>query len=160
MSHSTPTDRSRPYAPQRDHSLPAGYAIRRATPADSAIIARHRRAMFEDIGSTQNLDLVERAFADWLPSRLDTTYFHWLAEHAGRPFGSAGVLLLDWPPSPRDPRGGLGFIYNVYVEPAHRRRGVARDAGGAPRLGARARARRPRPPRQRGRPAPLRNVRL
>ena len=107
-------------------ATPAGYPVRRATLADTATIAWHRRAMFEDIGAAQNLDRVERAFAEWLPSRLDQTYFHWLAEHGGQPIGSAGVLLLDWPPSPRDPRGGLGFIYTVYVEPAHRRRGVAR----------------------------------
>lgn len=126
MANSTPSDRARPIAPSGTLALPAGYAIRRATLADTAIIAAHRRAMFEEIGSTQNLDLVERAFADWLPSRLDATYFHWLATHDARPIGSAGVLLLDWPPSPRDPRGGLGFIYNVYVEREHRRRGIAR----------------------------------
>jgi GNAT superfamily N-acetyltransferase len=106
--------------------MPEPYLIRRATLADGATIARHRRAMFEDIGATRNLEQVERAFTDWLPLRLDQTYFHWLAAHDRRPVGSTGVLLLDWPPSPRDPRGGLGFVYNVYVEPAHRRRGVAR----------------------------------
>ena len=126
MTDSTRSEGARPTVPTPAPSLPPGYAIRRATPAASAIIARHRRAMFEEIGSTQNLDLVERAFAGWLPSRLDSTYFHWLATHDATPVGSAGVLLLDWPPSPRDPRGGLGFIYNVYVEREHRRRGIAR----------------------------------
>ena len=82
--------------------------------------------MFEDIGSMPNLDAVEQAFAEWLPSRLDRTYFHWFAEHEGEPVGSAGTMLLDWPPSPRDPRGGLGFIYNVYVHTGHRRRGLAK----------------------------------
>ena len=126
MTNSTPSGRAHPIAPPRGPSLPSGYAIRRATLADIAIIAAHRRVMFEEIGAAQNLDLVERAFADWLPSRLDATYFHWLATYGGTPIGSAGVLLLDWPPSPRDPRGGLGFIYNVYVEREHRRRGIAR----------------------------------
>lgn len=82
--------------------------------------------MFEDIGTPGDLDAVQQAFADWLVSRLDATYFHWLAEHDGRAVGSAGVMLLDWPPSPRDPRGGLGFVYNVYVHAGHRRRGIAR----------------------------------
>ena len=126
MTNSSPSDRARPHLSASGSSLPPGYAIRRATLADIAIIAAHRRAMFEEIGATQNLDLVERAFADWLLSRLDATYFHWLATCDAKPIGSAGVLLLDWPPSPRDPRGGLGFIYNVYVEREHRRRGVAR----------------------------------
>ena len=82
--------------------------------------------MLEEISVSHDPDVVERAFAEWLPSRLGTTYFHWLAELDGKVAGSAGVLLLDWPPSPRDPRGGIGFVYNVYVEPASRRRGIAR----------------------------------
>ena len=126
MPDSPASARARSNLPLSGPSLAAGYSIRRATLDDTAVIARHRRAMFEEIGAAQNLAVVERAFAEWLPARLDSTYFHWLAAHDGRPVGSAGVLLLDWPPSPRDPRGGLGFIYNVYVEPAHRRRGLAR----------------------------------
>jgi GNAT superfamily N-acetyltransferase len=106
-------------------ALPPGYSVRRAAAADTATIAHHRRAMFEDIGTPGDLDAVERAFTAWLESRLDRTYFHWLAEHDGLPIGSAGVMLLDWPPSPRDPRGGLGFVYNVYVHAGHRRRGIA-----------------------------------
>ena len=82
--------------------------------------------MFEDIGTPGDLDAVQQAFAEWLVSRLDRTYFHWLVEHDGRAIGSAGAMLLDWPPSPRDPRGGLAFVYNVYVHAGHRRRGIAR----------------------------------
>lgn len=126
MSRSSRTDASPAGTAGVAIEIPAGYTIRPATLADTGTIARHRRAMFEDIGVAGDLDLVERAFAGWLPARLDQSYFHWLAERDGQPVGSAGVLLLDWPPSPRDPRGGLGFIYNVYVEPAHRRRGLAR----------------------------------
>lgn len=120
------TNRARSGVAERQPPSLAGYTIRRATLADTAVIARHRRSMFEEIGSARNLDLVEHAFAEWLPARIDQTYFHWLAVHDDAPVGGAGVLLLDWPPSPRDPRGGLGFIYNVYVDPAHRRRGIAR----------------------------------
>lgn len=97
-----------------------------ATHADAPIIVRHRRAMLEEVSVKHDPDLVERAFAAWLPSRLGTTYFHWLAERGGIVAGGAGVLLLDWPPSPRDPRGGIGFVYSVYVEPAQRRRGIGR----------------------------------
>jgi len=128
MTDSIRSDRARPSVPACTPALPTGYSIRRASLADAAVIAGHRRAMFEELGSTRDIDLVARAFGEWLPSRLDQTYFHWFAAFDGRPVGSAGALLLDWPPSPRDPRGGLGFIYNVYVEPAHRRRGLARAA--------------------------------
>ena len=107
--------------------MSSGYRVRRATHGDMATIVRHRRAIFEEAGRTVNLDAAERGFAAWLEARLDATYFHWLAEDArGETVGGAGALLLDWPPSPRDPRGGICYVYNVYVEPAHRRRGVAR----------------------------------
>jgi GNAT superfamily N-acetyltransferase len=107
-------------------AAPHRYDIRPATPADISVIVRHRRAMFEELGSVRDLDTVSRAFAEWLPSRLGTTYFHWVADDGTRLVAGAGVLLLDWPPSPRDPRGGLGFVYNVYVDDEHRRRGIAR----------------------------------
>ena len=102
-----------------------GCAVRRATLADLETMIRQRRAVFEENGNTRELDLVDRNFAEWVQPRLDESYFHWLAEDDGRAVGGAGLLLLDWPPSPRDPRGGMGFVYSVWVEPTHRRRGVA-----------------------------------
>lgn len=106
--------------------IAAGYTIRRATLADLETMVRHRRAVFEENGKTRDLDLVDRNFAEWVRPRIDATYFHWLAEHEGRAVASAALLLLDWPPAPRDPRGGMGFVYSVWVDPRHRRRGVAR----------------------------------
>jgi GNAT superfamily N-acetyltransferase len=126
MTKSISLRSSSPHPGAPGTEVPRGYSVRRATSADTLTIARHRRAMFEDIGTPGDLDAVEEAFADWLPARLDQSYFHWLVEHDRQPVGSAGVLLLDWPPSPRDPRGGLGFVYNVYVHAGHRRRGIAR----------------------------------
>jgi GNAT superfamily N-acetyltransferase len=38
----------------------------------------------------------------------------------------AGLTILPWPPGPRDRSGRLAFVYNVYTERAHRRRGLAR----------------------------------
>ena len=101
------------------------HTIRRATLADVETMVRQRRAVFEENGNTRDLDLVDRNFAEWVRPRLDESYFHWLAEEDGRAVGGAGLLLLDWPPSPRDPRGGMGFVYSVWVEPTHRRRRVA-----------------------------------
>ena len=36
------------------------------------------------------------------------------------------MTILPWPPGPRYVGGRLAFVYNVYTEPAHRRRGLAR----------------------------------
>jgi GNAT superfamily N-acetyltransferase len=38
----------------------------------------------------------------------------------------AGITIIPWPPGPRYAGDRLAFVYNVYTEPAHRRRGLAR----------------------------------
>jgi GNAT superfamily N-acetyltransferase len=40
--------------------------------------------------------------------------------------GGGGLIVIPWPPGPisLDPR--CGFVFNVYVEPAHRKQGLAR----------------------------------
>ena len=36
------------------------------------------------------------------------------------------MMVIDWPPHPSHPtQDARGYILNVYVEPAHRRRGLA-----------------------------------
>ena len=37
-----------------------------------------------------------------------------------------GITVLPWPPGPRELSGHLPIVYNIYTEPAHRRRGLAR----------------------------------
>lgn len=58
MTDWTRCERAALGAPQRDRSPLAGCTIHRATRDETAIIARHRRSMFEEFGSAQNLDLV------------------------------------------------------------------------------------------------------
>jgi GNAT superfamily N-acetyltransferase len=43
----------------------------------------------------------------------------------------AWLLLIEKPPSPRFPRGRTGVLFNVYTDPAYRRRGLARRVMGA-----------------------------
>ena len=45
----------------------------------------------------------------------------------GAPVAGAGLTVLPWPPGPHYPGGRVGFVYNVYTAPAHRRRGLARQ---------------------------------
>ena len=43
------------------------------------------------------------------------------------PVASAGFFELDWPPHPLDPQAEhRGYLLNFWVEPAYRRRGLAR----------------------------------
>jgi GNAT superfamily N-acetyltransferase len=107
----------------------AEFNTRLATTADAALIASHRRAMFEAMGTADpaTLDEMTRNFEPWLLPRLTNgSYLGWITTHQGEPIASAGLLVLDWPPHPRDPTGSQrGYILNVFVDPRYRRRGLA-----------------------------------
>ena len=102
---------------------------RLATVADAALIAAHRRAMFTAMGSTPPsvLDAMTRNFEPWVARMIaEGKYTGWITQEDGRPIAVAGLLVLDWPPHPLDLTGEhRGYLLNVYVEPAHRKRGLA-----------------------------------
>lgn len=106
-------------------------ATRRATPADAGLIASHRRAMFEAMGSAgpDVLDEMTRNFAPWLAPRLsDGRYLGWITEENGHTLASAGLIFLDWPPHVLHPASSVrAYILNIYVDPAWRRQGLARE---------------------------------
>ncbi|MGD0732689.1 MAG: GNAT family N-acetyltransferase [Terracidiphilus sp.] len=103
---------------------------RTTTAADAALITAHRRAMFAAMGSGKDsiLDAMARHCEPWVARVIvEGKYSGWITEDDGRPVGSAGLLVLDWPPHPLDPAGEhRGYLLNVFVEPEYRRRGVAR----------------------------------
>jgi ribosomal protein S18 acetylase RimI-like enzyme len=127
------TDRSK----SRMHEDPEPtYGIRRATIADVPLLARHRAAMFRDMGKLRaeaEPGLI-RATADHLREALPGgEYLAWVAESRSaspESIGGAGVQLRSMLPRPRSTGQEIEFgpeaiILNVYVEPAWRRRGVA-----------------------------------
>jgi ribosomal protein S18 acetylase RimI-like enzyme len=105
------------------------YQIRAATPADAAVITHHRRRMFVDAGRQNNrvLDVMAEHFKPWVETRLaDGRYIGWLTTVDGAVVAGAGLIVLDWPPHPLDPRQDKrGYLLNVYVEPEHRRKKLA-----------------------------------
>ena len=57
----------------------------------------------------------------------DGVYHAWVAEDAsGTVVAGAGASVLPWPPGPQYMNERIAVVYNVYTEPAHRRRGLAR----------------------------------
>ena len=55
------------------------------------------------------------------------TYRAWLVEDEGAAIvAGGGITILPWPPGPRYPGDRIAFVFNVYTEPAHRRRGIGR----------------------------------
>lgn len=102
---------------------------RSATAADASLITHHRRRMFVDAGrrDDQVLDVMAQTHEPWVEKAIEEgRYLGWLTEEDGKVIAGAGLLLLDWPPHPLDPRSATrGYLCNVYVEPEYRRRRLA-----------------------------------
>jgi ribosomal protein S18 acetylase RimI-like enzyme len=100
-----------------------------ATVEDAKLITYHRRRMFVDAGRADNqvLDAMSANFEPWVVKMIaEGKYFGWFAVEGERAVAGAGLLLLDWPPHPLDPRSTQrGYLLNVYVEPEFRRRKLA-----------------------------------
>lgn len=84
--------------------------------------------MFTDMGIPLDVPTLDREFRDWLAAMMPAgTYRAWLVESdRGEIVAGGGVSVLPWPPGPRYMGNRIGVVYNVYTEPAHRRRGLAR----------------------------------
>jgi len=105
------------------------YQIRPATLADADALVHQRVAMFTDMGRSFDAAEVERAFRDWLHEMMTGGVYHaWLVEDrdARLVVAGGGLSILPWPPGPSYMVDRLAFVYNVYVEGEHRRRGLAR----------------------------------
>lgn len=113
------------------------FRVRLATPADAPLLARHRVEMFRDMGRIAGEPVAEALSAAaepelraWLAAG---TYVGWLAEpvgHTGEVAGGAGLQIRPLLPRPsRDGSAVLpgpeGYVLNVFVERAWRRRGAA-----------------------------------
>ncbi|MBB6252831.1 GNAT family N-acetyltransferase [Nitrospirillum iridis] len=100
------------------------------TPEDLDLVCRHRAAMFRDAGRREDaIAAMAAPFRHWLAPRLaDGRYFGFVLHGAdGMPVAGIGLMELDWPPHPAHPQDGRrGYVLNVYVEPSHRRQGLAR----------------------------------
>ena len=120
------------------------FMLRPLTPDDAAIVARHRAAMFHEMGSLAALR--HRGAARRRPPttsgrRSPSGEYHgWLALRTWRSptpaseviVGGAGIQLRPLLPRPEPTGGGLlcgrqGLILNVYVQPAFRRRASRAD---------------------------------
>jgi GNAT superfamily N-acetyltransferase len=122
------------------------YRVRTATLDDMDTLVHHRIAMFVDMGVAVDEATLAPAFAEWLRREMPAgSYRAWLVDWSGEesgeesgedtarstratPVAGAGATIIPWPPGPSYPGDRLAFVYNVYTEPEHRRRGLARVA--------------------------------
>jgi GNAT superfamily N-acetyltransferase len=112
------------------------YAIRRATLDDLDVLVRHRIRMFEDMGRVvapeADADRLASEYRAWLTERMPSgVYVSWvvdavLASGGRQVVSGGGATVIPWPPGPFYPGSRLAYVYNVYTEPEHRGRGLAR----------------------------------
>jgi GNAT superfamily N-acetyltransferase len=104
--------------------------LRMARVDDASIIVHHRRAMFADMGQADSasLDAMDAAFAPYVRRAIaDGSYRGWLAVTGeGRVAAGGGLILHEWPATPRNTDTQRAYILNMYTEPEYRKRGIAR----------------------------------
>jgi len=102
--------------------------LRPSTPADLETHVAHRVAMFRDMemGSEEGLKRMAEAFRHQLRVWLVTGQCRGLImEDQGVIVASALLQLKDTLPTPVTPLSVRGYLFNLYTEPSHRRRGLA-----------------------------------
>lgn len=115
------------------------YRIRQAVIDDAPIIAHQRSAMFRDMGELSGDDIARLENAAFIYIRqmmAERRYLGWLVERTGEVVAGAGhgevvagagMIISQLLPRPGAIEGGAqALICNVYCEPEHRRRGLAR----------------------------------
>lgn len=86
--------------------------------------------MFRDAGRRDDvLAPMTAHFREWLKPRLaDGSYFGFVLCNEGIDVAGIGLMLIEWPPHPEHPtQDKRGYVLNVFVEPAYRKRGLARE---------------------------------
>jgi GNAT superfamily N-acetyltransferase len=106
------------------------YRIRRATVDDAAVIARHRAAMFYEMKSvdeTESASIISASIPQLSEMLAEGDYSGWLVELEEKVIAGGGVMMRRLLPRPGSLQGGEeAYIMNIYTEPEHRRRGLAR----------------------------------
>ncbi|MDH4563851.1 GNAT family N-acetyltransferase [Pseudomonas sp. BN411] len=106
----------------------SGLKARRLEPSDLEMICVHREAMFLEAGGVPSeLRVMTEHFRPWLRQRLtDGRYYGFALQGGGQSVAAIGLMSIEWPPHPSHPSlDQRGYVLNVFVEPAYRRRGLA-----------------------------------
>jgi GNAT superfamily N-acetyltransferase len=105
--------------------------IRHALLEDAQTLAHHRSQMFIDmrVWTHEQLLPAEDSFQIWLHTHIPNGRFvGWCACEDNAIVASVGLLISDdFPPLPSSMNGMRGRVVNMYCQPSHRRRGIARS---------------------------------
>jgi GNAT superfamily N-acetyltransferase len=103
--------------------------VRDAVSDDAELLAKHRAAVWHEVGEWSLEDLAPqvRIWTKFFRASVtDGSYVGFIAERAGRVVGSGAVLVHLSIPRPGLLSDKAGRVQSVYVEPAERHSGVAR----------------------------------
>src|SRR4051794_23676366 len=107
-----------------------GGQLRRAGVSDLTALLRLRQVMLADVkGETEARMAWSEATADWFRSALSApdSCAAFVVDEPGRGVVSVAVgRAVPWMPSPRNPAGLRGHVFNVATDADRRRRGYAR----------------------------------
>src|SRR5512147_1473010 len=110
--------------------MPNKYSVRLAAPEDAPVLAEMRRQMFLAMGKPDDdrMRQIVAAFIPWVSDAIRRkTYIGWVVvTPEGDLVSNAGMLLVEWPPNTRHLNPVRGYVLNVWTDPEHRRRGLAR----------------------------------
>ena len=111
--------------------MTSGYRLRAATTADLPVMADHRRRMLIDMGTADDEKMAAMLvrFVPWAKQRMECgECFTWfaLSESGGDVAAGAAVWMKPLLPGTASERETLPYVFNVFCEPGHRRRGLAR----------------------------------
>ncbi|MFW9848122.1 MAG: GNAT family N-acetyltransferase [Candidatus Thorarchaeota archaeon] len=101
--------------------------IVQASLADTEWIIHHRIHMLRDMGVRE--EIIQEAAELFLPflEKDWTLYFrYFLVKDRKNVIGGCGLSIRQLVPTRYSPSGKNAYIWNMYVEPDHRRKGIAR----------------------------------
>ncbi|MFI5363562.1 MAG: GNAT family N-acetyltransferase [Elusimicrobiota bacterium] len=109
--------------------MSATLRIRAAAIDDIPEILRQRRGMFEDMGCRDGdaLAAMVSVSAGYLQKAVaDGSFRAWLVMDGDRVVAGGAIVISPWPALAGDSACRRATILNVYTDPDHRRRGIAR----------------------------------
>jgi ribosomal protein S18 acetylase RimI-like enzyme len=109
--------------------LPEGYSLRLSTPGDAPALAEARIAMLDELEPGQareNASYRERMTTFFRRALAEGSLRAFVIEREGALACTGACCLVAHPPKPAEPSERRAFVVNVWTDPAHRRRGLAR----------------------------------
>ena len=94
---------------------------------DLETFIRMRITQLREEGATEDLDLVPALMDYYHRHMADGTFVSWLAVDGDQIVGTSGMSFVEKPPYFGCPTGRVGLLSSMYTDPAHRRRGIAKE---------------------------------